>query len=451
LSRFVANRSSRGLIFLAVALWLAVGGVAALAQTVTTPPLIAKVAAPPGLSREAVVSWALQNNPDLAAIRQQRGVAAAGVVIARTYPFNPSYEARVEGASGPASAGVTNAVLNEHKILLELELRGQGCYRRDAAAAALTRTELEIAFQEVLLGSRTLWAFDGVLYRQEKLRLSDERIRLNEVAAEQISKLREQGKLSPADLILIRTEVDDATAQRGAAELALETARFELRRTVGTMQETFDLAGSLEGLVLLPGLDVLLALAGQRRADLRAHQVAIAEAEARLRLENATRYGNPIIGPSYGLDPTQVSSVGVTMVLPLPVLNNHHGDIQQRQAEQIRAVLELRQLEVHVQQDVQVALAKLQKARTWIETYENKVLPNLRNSLEAVEKLFAQGDPGVDVIRVLEIRRNVLKGREAYLDALWEYSQAKAELAAAVGDLGLVLGSDLSPKLPPLR
>ncbi len=39
--------------------------------------------------------WALQQNPLLAAVRQQHGTAAAGIVIAQTYPFNPSYFALV--------------------------------------------------------------------------------------------------------------------------------------------------------------------------------------------------------------------------------------------------------------------------------------------------------------------------------------------------------------------
>jgi outer membrane protein TolC len=442
---FCANQRLTGLVCMGLAAWLILGGGAASAQE-KLPPLVAKVG-PPGLSRETVVAWALQNNPELAALRQQRGIAAAGIVIARTYPFNPNYEGRYEAANGPANAGVTNAVLNEGKILLELELRGQGTYRRNAAAAALTRTEWEVAYQEVLLASKVLWAYDGVLYRQEKLLLSDERILLNSVAADQIGKLREQGKLSPADLILIRTEVDDALALRGAAELALEAAKFELRRTTGTVDESFALAGPFEQkLLLAPDLKALLSVAAERRPDLRARQATIAEAEARVGLEKANRFGNVTAGPSYGLDATQVFSVGMTMVVPLPALNTHRGDIMQRQAEQVRAVLDLRQLEVQVQQEVQVAVAKLDKARAWIDLYQKKVLPNLRNSLEAVEKLFAQGDPGVDVVRVLEIRRNLLRGSDAYLDALWEYCQARAELISAVGDPTVLLGGE--PVLP---
>src|SRR5262245_24729165 len=86
------------------------------APEATPPP-------PPALSREAAVRWALEHNPDLMALRQQHGIAAAAVVIARTYPFNPVWEGKVRAAFGPESAGVTNSVSNEHKFLLDLEIR----------------------------------------------------------------------------------------------------------------------------------------------------------------------------------------------------------------------------------------------------------------------------------------------------------------------------------------
>jgi cobalt-zinc-cadmium efflux system outer membrane protein len=414
-------------------------GIAAAQQLPQTPPLVAKTSLPV-LSQEEAVRRALDNNPELAAFRQQRGIAAAGVVLANTYPFNPVLESRVEYANGPEEGTVTNHVLNEHKLLLELEIRGQRGYRQQAAAAALTRTDWEVANQEVQLATRTLRAFDGVLYRLDKLKLSDERIRLNENAAEQIRKLRELGKVGAADVLLIQTEVDDARAQRGGAELALVTADYELRRSTGVIHEVFDPAGSLVGRV--PAFDVaeLTAVALERRPDLRAKQAAVAEAEARTRLEVANRFGNPTLGPSYQYDPTKVTSIGITVVVPVPVLNTKRGDIQQRQAEQARAVLELRQTSVAVQQDVLAALARLERAQAVVETYEKQVLPNLRKNLASMEKLFAAADPGVDVVRVLEVRRTLLKASDSYLDALWERAQARADVVAAAGDLGLVLG-----------
>jgi hypothetical protein len=52
----------------------------------------------------------------------------------------------------------------------------------------------------------------------------------------------------------------------------------------------------------------------------------------------------------------------------------------------------------------------------------------------------------VDLSRVLEVRRRLLRARGVYLDALWELSQARADLAAAVGEPGL--GLDAPPPAP---
>src|SRR5947209_2245290 len=72
-----------------------------LAADKTTPPAPAMVLPAPApvrvptLTLDEAVRYALENNPELAAARQQRGIAAAGVVIARTYPFNPVWEEKV--------------------------------------------------------------------------------------------------------------------------------------------------------------------------------------------------------------------------------------------------------------------------------------------------------------------------------------------------------------------
>src|SRR5262249_1605099 len=163
--------------------------------------------APPVLSADTAVRWALEHNPELAALRQQHGIAAAGVVIADTYPFNRVWEAKVRPDFGPESGGVSNAVSNEHKLLFEVEVHHQRARRREAAAAALSRTDWEIAFQEVSLAVRTVRAFNGVLYRYDKQRLVEDIIALNERAEEQVRKLV-GGRLRPADLILVRAEVE---------------------------------------------------------------------------------------------------------------------------------------------------------------------------------------------------------------------------------------------------
>jgi len=121
------------------------------------------VPTPAVLSLSAALRQALENNPGLAAQRRQRGIAAARVVIADTYPFNPTLETRVQRAHGPFDSGVTNKTPVESILLWEVELRGQARHRRDGAAAALTRTEWEIVDKEQALAVQVIkhtWVFN---------------------------------------------------------------------------------------------------------------------------------------------------------------------------------------------------------------------------------------------------------------------------------------------------
>src|SRR5437660_1092465 len=112
------------------------------------------------LTLEQSVAWALQNNPELAVARQQRGIAQAGVVIARTYPHNPVWSSAILGDNGPAAVGITNHVFQQHTLAQEIELRKQGKIRREVATAALSRVEWEIAVQEQKLAVHTIRAFN---------------------------------------------------------------------------------------------------------------------------------------------------------------------------------------------------------------------------------------------------------------------------------------------------
>jgi cobalt-zinc-cadmium efflux system outer membrane protein len=422
--------------------WLAACCALALGVTSgwTTEPDPAP-ASPQILTRDAAVLFALQNNPELAAFRQQRGVAAAAVVIAETYPFNPVWEAFVRHASGPSESSVTNVIATEHAVLLEIECRRQGTFRRQEANAGLARTDWEIVTQELALAVRVLRAFDTVLYRQRKLQQVERTIALSEEAARQVRGLLGLPKgTRPVDDLTAQSELADARAQLPAARLALEVARQDLRRQLGLVGEDIIVQGDLA----VPPADLaaprLMQAALDQRPDLRARQAAVAEAQARLRLEIANRLGNPQVGPGFEYDPTRVVTAGVNWIVPLPVLNLHQGQIQQREAERARAFLDLRQTEVMVQQDVQTAVTRLANARAWLDAYQTKALPDLRKNLEAMQKFLREGEPGIDALRVIDVRRKLFAAEDRVLDALYEVRQAEADLAAAVGDPSVAVG-----------
>jgi cobalt-zinc-cadmium efflux system outer membrane protein len=407
----------------------------ALAQSpcADSPPSL-----PQPLTLVGAVSFALQNNPELMALRQQHGIAAAGVVIARTYPFNPIMENRVQGNDGPISAGITNRVALEHILLLEVEVRGQGSYRRQQALAALSRTDWEIAELEEKLAVQVIRSFEEVLYRREKQKLIQETIDLAGTTVQQLTALRKANIfVTQADLILARSEEDDARAQLGTGRSLVAAAEYNLRRGLGLVGEPLQVQGAMEAPERAYQTADLLEEASEHRGDLRARQVAVSEADAKLRLTIADQYGNPTMGAAYTYDPTRVNEIGAQLNIPLPVFNRRRGEIQQREAERALAAAQLRQTEVAVQQDVRAALERLQHARETASSYSKQTLPNLRAALKEMQDLFDHNQ--TDVVRLIGVRSKLLKARDSYLDALLEVRQALADLAAAIGETGPAL------------
>ena len=213
------------------------------------------VASPPGISKPAPTQrpppskkclaplrpmppfagpW--QHNPEIAALRQQHGIAAVpGIIIADTYPFNPAWESSTRAAFGPPSAGVTNSVPVTERVAIDVEMRGQGKIRREAAAANLTRTDWEIAGQEITLPRCHAGAFDTVVYRFRKRKLIEAGIELNTAAAEKVKRFRgkSQRHATAADEIFINTEVVASRAQLVPGQVALIAAWQDLYRCAG--------------------------------------------------------------------------------------------------------------------------------------------------------------------------------------------------------------------------
>lgn len=404
--------------------------------------------APQSMTPDEAVQFALQNNPMLQSVRLQRGFAEGGVVIAKTYPYNPIAETYELPDWGPKTAGITNHFYFQATVRLDLELRGQRKHRKSAAEAGITRTEWEIVTQELLTSVATARAFNSVLYRNRKLNVVEDTVKLNELVVDTVKKLVDAGRLRPADLVVAKTELDATRALLGQGKVALAVARADLRHQLGTLDDTFEVKGELDLPIPTTDRDTYLKAALEVRPDLQARKASVSEAQARLRLQVADRYGNISFGPSYQVDDTTTTYLGVALFAPIPVFNTHQGEIMQAQATVARSLADVKATEVQSEQEVQAALIRLTEARKWADSYLNEVLPNLRKSTQDMEKLLQQNDPGVDVIKVLDVQRNYLRAFDSYMDALFEVSQARVDLAAAVGDPALALGLYAPHQLP---
>ncbi len=393
---------------------------------------------PEQLSLEATLQYALSRNPQLTAIRQKHGVATAGVVIAKTYPFNPIYQGTFLHAKG-AAAPVENSFFNSHEITLEVQLFHQQRFRQQQAFAALTRTDWEIATQELTFAVNAIRAYDAYLYRKGKLAVSEEFLRLNQKSVEQVKELVEQGKLKSGDLIVARAEVNDVQTQVNLNRTALITARRDFYRALGVREGEVEPVGTLERAAPAGNLDQYLSAASELRPDRFVWLAAVAEAEAEYQFQTAGRFGNPQVGPVYEYDDARTQFIGAKVQLPLPLFNRKPGERMQAQARRALALATVQQVDVEISQDVRLALQRLTEAENWVETYRKELLPNLKKSLTDAELLFEQGQGGMDILRLLDVRRKLLRAQDGYLDALLAYTSTLADLAQAVGDPTLAM------------
>jgi cobalt-zinc-cadmium efflux system outer membrane protein len=400
------------------------------------------------LTLEQSVAWALENNPDLAVYRQQRGIARAATVIARTYPYNPLVEATVMGDGGPESAGITNRVANVVTLTQVLEFPFQGRIRRDLANATLSRTEWDIAAHEQQLAVQTIRAFQSFVYQQEKLRVLADTLRLQEQTAKDVKNLVDQGlKLKTADFLLAQSDALEARSQYGARQTQAVQAWHALRKLMGVHDDIVEVQGKLASTAPAAGPDQWQERALTERPDLHALDMAYVEAEQRERFEIANRFGAPRIGLKTEYNETSVFFLGGSLQLPLPFFNTKRGEILQRQAEKTKALLDKQRIELQIKQDVAAATNRLNEAKKWVRSLEVEILPNLLKTREDFNKLFAQGE--IDVSRLIDMRRRYLRARDSHLDALWELNQARADLAAAIGDFLVATDPPQTTKLGP--
>jgi cobalt-zinc-cadmium efflux system outer membrane protein len=406
--------------------------------------------APRGLTLNDSVHYALEHNPQLIALREQHGIAAAGVVIAKTYPFNPIYQGIYQEAHGP-NGTVTNSFPQQHQVTLEIELFHQRAYRQQEAFAALSRTDWEIAAQELGFAINAIRAFDAVLYRERKLAVAQEFLRLNQQGADQVKQLMERGSLKSGDLIVSRAEVSDVQSQVIVNQTAVTSARRDYYRALGIVDSAAQPEGTLERLSPIKETTFWLEAANDLRPDLCARRAAVREAEAAIRLQKSNRFGNPSVGPIYATNESQVTFIGAQVQVPIPILNRHDGEIRQAVSQDVQARLTVRQTEVEIWQDVTFAAAKVAESLHLVENYRQEILPSLRKGLEDTQLLFQQGQGGVDILRVLDVRRKLLKAEDGYLDALLAYTTAMADLAQGVGDASVAMGQYESDSHAPIN
>ncbi|MBF8791578.1 TolC family protein [Pseudomonas monteilii] len=394
--------------------------------------LLAPAALAQSISLPQALSTAMDANPDLAAARQEIGIADGARKQAGLIP-NPEISYEMEDTRRDTST--TTVTLSQ-----TLELGGKRGARVDVATYGQTVAQLELDRRVNGLRADVVQAFYAALRAQTGLDLAKQSLDLTERGLRIVDGRVRAGKSSPVEATRAQVQLAEARLQVRRAETEKATAYQQLAQITGSSVTVFD---RLESPTLSPGLpprtDVLLAKLDQT-PEMRQAVVQIDQSDASLGSEKAQRIPNLTVSVGSQYDRSvreRVNVVGLSM--PLPLFDRNQGNIlsASRRADQARDMRNA--VELRLRSETQTALNQWSTAMQEVESYDKTILPSAQQAVDTATRGFEMGKFGF--IEVLDAQRTLILARGQYLDSLAAATNARAQVERVYGEVGSAAGA----------
>jgi outer membrane protein, heavy metal efflux system len=427
-------------------------------QTDTLTPLSTASVGGQSISLQAALYGAITSNPDLVTLRQGNALTASAeaVEVARHFPttLNPTLWIDYRpitlvpnGTFGTSPAvsknnsGFYHYGQNYFYISLRqpIELGHQTTHRYHIAEAAFNQQQWLVVQAELTALVQTYRFFQTAAYRREKYRLSDELADFNERLSESLQKRMEANQVQAADVALARVESRATRQLVKAARQDYLTALTDLRNQIGISEQ----AGAVEPLgeftlpPYIPPIDeqVMIQEALQSRPDIHAALAQVNGTFAAVKLAKGDRIPTPVIGPQYEMDEAGVQYIGFVLISQLPIWNNGKPLVLQREAEHRRAIVAHQQAQQRAIAQVRAAVAKWNGA-TELVNESAGLSKELDKEVNVLDRLFEAGQ--ADLTKLMQARQRLIQLENAQLDAVWQATQAQADLLLALGMPSLI-------------
>ncbi|MCP8348658.1 outer membrane efflux protein [Pseudomonas sp. 1239] len=383
------------------------------------------------ISLPQALSTAMDANPDLAAARQEIGIADGARKQAGLIP-NPEISYDVEDTR--RSNSQTTVTLSQ-----TLELGGKRGARVEVATYGQTVAQLELDRRVNGLRADVVQAFYAALRAQTGLDLAKQSLELTERGLRVVDGRVRAGKSSPVESTRAQVQLAEAKLQVRRAETEKANAYQQLSQITGSSVTVFD---RLDSPTLSPGVppqtEELLSKLDQT-AEMRQAVVQIDKSDASLGAERAQRIPNLTVSVGSQYDRSvreRINLVGLSM--PLPLFDRNQGNIlsASRRADQARD--QRNAVELRLRSETQTALNQWTTAMQEVESYDKTILPSAQQAVETATRGFEMGKFGF--IEVLDAQRTLILARGQYLDSLAAATNARAQVERVYGDVGTSAG-----------
>ena len=395
-----------------------------------------------GKTADELVAFALANNGELEAVRQEVKAAEA-LINQANLRANPMLE--IGAAKNPATP--SRSVMVKGSLPLEL-------YGRRGARVRVAERETEVrrqvlADRERMLAAEVRSKFGETFALVLKLQFVEETLAAVTENYALVAARVDEGRTAPLEQNMESVELNRIRAMRETSEGRVEISLLELKNLVGMPPDApFRLRGNFADLLNpLPPQIIATEQALKNRPDLLAARALENLAEAKI--ERAQIDGKPDASvsagyermrqgfPQRGFDDTgqltpirelaNVFSVGVT--INLPVFNKNQGTIEAAVAEKTAAQKRTEFGELTVRREIAAAYVRYERAARAMEIYRVGVERQAETNLGVVRQTYELG--AKDLLDYIAEQRRFIEIKDDFIDAQFETYLARIEILKA--------------------
>jgi len=300
--------------------------------------------------------------------------------------------------------------------------------------ARLTQFDLETALRVLRRDVRVAYF---------NLALARDTVGLGRQSVEQAERLAgiaqarfEAGDIAQFEVLQAKLAVARATNDFSRLENAERIARAGLNQLLNRPPDALiDLQESLFIRALPPAaLSELITRSLGENAELQAAEQQLAVERSRLKLARASRLPDLLLEPGIeSIDPSLPNNYAFKMqvALPLPIFNRARGETARINALIAQLTAERDAARQRIASEIGQAALRLEAARTQVEFYETNLLPDAERVRALSEEAYRAGQTGI--LPVVDAQRGAREIRQGYLQALFDYQSARAELEQTAG------------------
>lgn len=389
------------------------------------------------ITRDDAIRVALEHNPEVV-VSYQVWKAESARALQSWAPSNPELEWEYDGMSGAFNFGTFEqkdvGITQRLSFPVAWWLRGQA---GGLQAQAVRLGVYETIRQDVAL--RVTLAYDRVLADAQIVRYAQENVQLAEQLFERAQTRFKAGDVPKLDAMRAEVALLRQKNQLMIAQNKLKVSRVSLKALLNQSDDTTPVLA--DSLVYAPtNLDVGVLLDGawMQRTEYLGAQQAYLSARKQRSLSVASLLPDVSLGIFRQTVAVPTGSqkfwrTGISIEVPVWGFWGQRGQINEAKAQAAQVRAECDHIKLKIEQEVSAAVANLNAASERVRWMQERILPTSKAAFEMARRSYDEGK--ARYLALLEAQREWVDTQSEYIETLFEYRVAKAQLARTTGNI----------------